>query len=102
MAFIKVAKIQDIPLGQVRVFEAGDGDIVMCNVEGRIYAIANLCTHDDGPLGEGQLIGNEIECPRHGARFEVQTGAVRSLPAVMPIPTFEVRVEGEDIWVDVG
>lgn len=101
MAFIQVAKVHDIPPGQVRAFEVGDEDVVLCNVGGQIYALANLCTHDDGPLGEGQLVGDEIECPRHGARFDVRTGAVRSLPAIVPIPTFEVRVEGEDVWVDV-
>jgi 3-phenylpropionate/trans-cinnamate dioxygenase ferredoxin subunit len=101
MAFVKVARVSDIPVGRVRVVELEDEEVALCNVNGEIYAVANVCTHDDGPLGEGYLAGDEIECPRHGARFNVSSGQVKSLPAIVPIPTFEVRVEGEDIWVDV-
>ena len=101
MAFVKVAKLGEVPPGRVKVVEAGDEDVALCNVAGEIYAIADVCTHDDGPLGQGYLYGDEIECPRHGARFCVRDGSVTSLPAIMPIPTFEVRVEGDDILVDV-
>jgi 3-phenylpropionate/trans-cinnamate dioxygenase ferredoxin subunit len=98
---MKVAKVSDVPAGRVKIVEAGDEDVALCNVDGQIYAVANVCTHDDGPLGEGYLLGYDIECPRHGARFDVRTGEVRSLPAIVPIPTFEVKVEGDDIFVDV-
>ncbi len=101
MAFVKVAKASEIPLGQVHVVEVEDEEIALCNVDGQIYAIANVCTHDDGPLGAGHLLGDEIECPRHGARFDVRTGEVKVLPAIIPLPTFKVRVEGEDVLVDV-
>ena len=101
MAFVKVARVSDIPVGRVRVVEFEDEEVALCNVHGEIYAVANVCTHDDGPLGEGYLAGDEIECPRHGARFNVSSGQVKSLPAIIPIPTFEVRIEGEDVWVDV-
>ncbi len=101
MAFVRAAKASDVPLGRVKVVEIGDEDVALCNVEGEICAVANVCTHDDGPLGEGVLLGDEIECPRHGARFNVRSGEVKSLPAIIPIPTFEVRVEGDDILVDV-
>jgi 3-phenylpropionate/trans-cinnamate dioxygenase ferredoxin subunit len=101
MAFVKAAKVSDVPQGQVKVVEVGYEDVALCNVDGEIYAVANVCTHDDGPLGEGYLVGNEIECPRHGARFDVRSGEVRSLPAIVPIPTFEVKIEGDDILVDV-
>jgi 3-phenylpropionate/trans-cinnamate dioxygenase ferredoxin subunit len=101
MTFVKVAKVSDLPSGEVRVVEVEDEDVALCNVNGEIYAIANLCTHDNGPLNAGHLSGDEIECPRHGARFNVRTGAVKALPAVMPLPTFEVQVQGEDILVDV-
>jgi 3-phenylpropionate/trans-cinnamate dioxygenase ferredoxin subunit len=101
MAFVYAAKVSDVPLGKVKVVEVGDEELVLCNVGGEIYAIANVCTHDDGPLGEGMLLGEEIECPRHGARFSVRSGEVRALPAIIPIPTFEVRVEGDEILVDV-
>lgn len=101
MAFLKAAKLSEIETGQVKVVEVGDEDVALCNVGGKIYAVANVCTHDDGPLGAGYLLGDEIECPRHGARFNVRTGAVKTLPAITPIPTFEVKIEGDDILVDV-
>ena len=101
MAFVKAAKVSDIPSGRTRVVEVGDEEVALCNVGGEIYAVANVCTHDDGPLGEGYLSGDEIECPRHGARFCVRTGEVRTLPAIIPIPTFEVKVEGDVVFVDI-
>jgi len=101
MAFVKAAKVSEVPQGRVKVVEVGDEDVALCNVGGEIYAIANVCTHDDGPLGEGYLAGDEIECPRHGARFNVRTGEVKSLPAIVSIPTFEVKIDGDDILVDV-
>jgi 3-phenylpropionate/trans-cinnamate dioxygenase ferredoxin subunit len=101
VAFVKAAKAGDIPPGRVKIVEIGDEDVALCNVEGDFYAIANVCSHDDGPLGEGYLLGDEIECPRHGARFNVRSGEVKSLPAIIAIPTFAVKVEGDDILVDV-
>jgi 3-phenylpropionate/trans-cinnamate dioxygenase ferredoxin subunit len=101
MAFVKPARVSDIPPGRVVTVEVGDEDVALCNVDGQLYAIANVCTHDDGPLGDGYLMGGEIECPRHGARFDVRTGEVRSLPAIVAVPTFDVRVEGDDILVDI-
>jgi 3-phenylpropionate/trans-cinnamate dioxygenase ferredoxin subunit len=101
MAFIRAASMRDVSSGQVQVVEVEDEEIVLCNVQGTIYAIANLCTHDDGPVGEGELIGHEIECPRHGARFDVRNGEARSLPAVVAIPTYPVQIAGDEILVDV-
>ena len=101
MAFIHAAKLSDVPPGRTLVVEIEDEDVALCNVGGEIYAIANVCTHDDGPLAAGYLMGEEIECPRHGARFNVRTGEVKTLPAIIPLPTFEVKVEGDDILVDV-
>ena len=101
MGFLKAARVEDVPPGRVVVVEVGDEDVALCNVGGEIYAVANVCTHDDGPLGEGYLLGDEIECPRHGARFDVRSGEVKSLPAIVPIPTFAVKIIGDDILVDV-
>jgi 3-phenylpropionate/trans-cinnamate dioxygenase ferredoxin subunit len=102
MAFIKAARVSDLPVGLVKVVDVGDEEVALCNVGGQIYAVANVCTHDDGPLGEGYLSDHEIECPRHGARFDVRSGAVKSLPAITPIPTYEVKVEGDDVFIDMG
>lgn len=101
MAFIKAATLSEIPPGRAKTVEVGDEDVALCNVDGQIYAIANVCTHDDGPLGDGYLLGSEIECPRHGARFDVCTGQVKTLPAIVPLSTFEVRIDGDDVLVDV-
>lgn len=97
--FEKVATIKDIPSGQVKVFEVDGERIAVCNVEGSLFAVADLCTHDDGPLGEGELDDHQIECPRHGARFDIRTGKALCLPAVLPIPTYQVELRGEDVWV---
>jgi 3-phenylpropionate/trans-cinnamate dioxygenase ferredoxin subunit len=101
MAFVRAANVSDVPLGHAVPVEVEGEDIALCNVAGEIYAVANLCTHDGGPLGEGHLVDHAIECPRHGAQFDVKTGQVRSLPAIIPIGTFPVRIDGEEIYVDV-
>ena len=88
--FSKVASKADVPVGHVKVYTVEKKRIAVCNVEGKFYAVADLCTHDGGPLGEGELVENTIECPRHGARFDVETGAVVCMPAVIP-PTLTAR-----------
>jgi 3-phenylpropionate/trans-cinnamate dioxygenase ferredoxin subunit len=102
MAFVRVASKDDVPPGQVRVFDVGGWSIALANVDGEFFAIDNVCTHDGGPLGEGVLAGETVECPRHGARFDVRTGRVRALPAVLPVPTYPVEVVGDEVRVDVG
>jgi 3-phenylpropionate/trans-cinnamate dioxygenase ferredoxin subunit len=99
--FQTAAKTTDIPVGQVRVFTVDGFDVAIANVGGSFYAIDDVCTHDGGPLGEGTLVGDQVECPRHGARFDVKTGRVRALPAVLPVRTYEVKVEGDEIKVKV-
>jgi 3-phenylpropionate/trans-cinnamate dioxygenase ferredoxin subunit len=99
--FVKVASTADIPPGQVRVFDVNGNQVAVCNVDGAFYAIDDVCTHDGGPLDQGQLEGNLIECPRHGARFDVTTGRVVALPAVVPVRTYPVQVEGDEIRVSV-
>lgn len=97
--FIRVASTADIPLDTIKIVEADGHRIALCHSQDGFYAVADLCTHDNGPLGEGELIDNQIECPRHGARFDIKTGAVLCLPAIVPIPTFELEVRGQEIWV---
>ena len=73
--------------------------IGVANVGGEFYAFGDVCTHDDGPVAEGELDDYLIECPRHGARFDIRTGVVRLLPAVTPIPVYPLRIEGDRILV---
>jgi 3-phenylpropionate/trans-cinnamate dioxygenase ferredoxin subunit len=96
-----VAKASEIPPERVAVFRIGDHDVAVCNVEGTFYAIDDLCTHDGGSLDQGELEDAEIECPRHGARFDVRTGAAIQLPAFEPVETHEVRVDGDAVQVGV-
>ena len=100
--FVKVAKTDDVPDGQVKIYQVDGRQIALCNVGGEFYAIDDVCTHDEGPLGEGELDGHEIECPRHGARFDVKTGRALTLPAVMPVKAYAVRVAGDDVEVQVA
>ncbi|MBI3996916.1 MAG: non-heme iron oxygenase ferredoxin subunit [Candidatus Omnitrophica bacterium] len=101
--FITVARASGIPVGQFQAVQAGGKRLLICHVDGdRFYAVDDTCTHDDGPLGDGWLEGTAIECPRHGARFDVTTGTVLCLPAAVPIRSYPVKVEGEEIKVDVS
>jgi 3-phenylpropionate/trans-cinnamate dioxygenase ferredoxin subunit len=99
--FVTVAKTNEIPPGERDVFEIDGLYIAVFNVGGTYYAVEDVCTHDDGPLAEGDLYGYEIECPRHGARFDIRTGKVLSMPAVIDVPWFPVRVEGDKIQVAI-
>jgi 3-phenylpropionate/trans-cinnamate dioxygenase ferredoxin subunit len=101
-SFTRVARVADIPVGSARVFTVRGVRLALCNVDGTIYAIDDTCTHDDGPLGEGHLDGYAIECPRHGARFDVRTGAVVRMPAAFPVRSYPTHVENGEIAVDLG
>jgi 3-phenylpropionate/trans-cinnamate dioxygenase ferredoxin subunit len=98
--FFRLAETADVAPGQVKVYEVQGRRIALCNVEGTFYAIDDVCTHDGGPLDQGELDGHQIECPRHGARFDVRSGRALALPAVMPVRSYPVRVE--DGVVKVG
>jgi 3-phenylpropionate/trans-cinnamate dioxygenase ferredoxin subunit len=100
-SYVTVARLADIPQGQVKVVDVAGERVAVANVEGSLYAIEDRCSHDDGPLGEGTLRGGEIECPRHGARFEVKTGRPLCLPAVVPVKTYPVKVEGDEVKVSL-
>lgn len=100
-SFKTVAKVSDVARGRVKVVEVEGKRIALCNVNGTVYAVDDLCTHDNGPLGEGELFNDQIECPRHGARFDVKSGKVTCLPAVIPVKTYEVKIEGEEVMIKV-
>lgn len=99
--YLAVATTAEIPAGQHKVVDAREHSIVVCNVGGVYYALANVCSHDGGPLGEGEVYDYEIQCPRHGARFDVRTGKVLSFPAVVDVPAYPVKVEGDKILVQI-
>ena len=97
--FVKVAKVGDLPPGERMFYDFEDVTVTVFNVDGKFYCIEDVCTHDGGPVGDGNLFEFCIECPRHGALFDIRDGSVVSMPAVVPVPTYEVKVEGDDILV---
>lgn len=100
MADYSVAKVGDVEEGRTLRVVVDGTEVLLCKCEGNIYAIEDVCTHDGAPLDQGGLEGCEITCARHGAVFDVRTGAVLALPAVVPVPTFKVRIVGDDVFVD--
>lgn len=100
--YVKVASVDDVLEGHAIVVDIDGESLALARVDGGIYCIDNICTHDGGPLGEGELDGTALECPRHGARFDVCTGRALSFPAVVPVNTYDVKIEGQDVLVDLG
>ncbi|MFN2135700.1 MAG: non-heme iron oxygenase ferredoxin subunit [Candidatus Promineifilaceae bacterium] len=98
--FVKVARADDLESGERMWLEFEEETVILFNINGAFYCIADVCTHDGGPLEDGELDGYEVECPRHGARFDVRTGAALCLPAVTPVPAYEVRVVDGDIYIE--
>jgi 3-phenylpropionate/trans-cinnamate dioxygenase ferredoxin subunit len=96
--FIKVATLSDLAPGEKILVEYEDEDVGLISLDNEIYAISDVCTHDDGPLMEGELDGEHVICPRHGARFNVKTGDY-TFPAFAPIPRYLVKIEGVDILI---
>jgi 3-phenylpropionate/trans-cinnamate dioxygenase ferredoxin subunit len=104
LAFEAVATVNQLPPGERIVVEMGERYIAVFNVDGNLYAIEDVCTHDGGPLGEGELLDDEpqnpkVECERHGATFELTSGKP-TFPAVVPVDRFPVKIEGDNILVD--
>jgi nitrite reductase/ring-hydroxylating ferredoxin subunit len=99
--FVKVGTTGDLAPGQGRKVEAGGKKIALFNVDGTYYAIDDTCTHRGGPLSEGELSGNEVTCPWHGAIFDVTTGKVLGPPATKGVARYNVRVSGNSIEVEI-
>ena len=98
--FFPIAAVADIPNGERLFIEIDEAFIVVFNIAGDFYAIADLCSHDDGPLGDGEVDDHAIVCPRHGARFDLRNGKALTFPAVEDIPAYPVRVS--DGYIEVG
>jgi 3-phenylpropionate/trans-cinnamate dioxygenase ferredoxin subunit len=97
--FVTVARLEELPNGARLRLEIDGQGIAVFNVAGSLYAIADVCTHDDGPLADGLLEGLELECPRHGARFDLASGKALLRPAVVDIPAYPVRVIGDEVQI---
>ena len=100
--FVEVCKVSDVSDPGRMLVEVDDRMIALFRVAGKFYAIDDLCTHDGGPLADGDLDGFVIACPRHGATFDIRTGQVLSMPATRDTVAHEVKVEGESVWVKLN
>jgi nitrite reductase/ring-hydroxylating ferredoxin subunit len=98
---VKVAEAKDVAPGTGKVVEAEGRSLALFNVSGTFYAIDNTCTHMGGPLGEGDLAGEVVTCPWHGAQFNVKTGDVLTPPAWSGVQSFPVQVQGDDVLVEL-
>jgi 3-phenylpropionate/trans-cinnamate dioxygenase ferredoxin subunit len=99
--FVKVATRSELPPGGRKLVEIDGRAIALFNLDGAIHAIDDVCTHDGGPLAEGELVGCEIQCPRHGARFDIRTGRPMCMPAIERVAVHETEVRGDDVYVAV-
>ena len=97
--WVDVAPADELQPGDFRIVDIDDVEIAVINCDDRFYAIEDVCTHDGGELTGGEIEGCEIECPRHGARFNIKTGEALSAPAYEPIAIFPVRIEGGVVQV---
>ena len=99
--FIKVASAADLAPGEAKCVEVAGKKIALFNLEGSFYAIDDTCTHRGGPLSEGEVSGEEVTCPWHGAVYNIKTGAVLGPPAPRGVARYAVRVQGSDVEVEV-
>jgi 3-phenylpropionate/trans-cinnamate dioxygenase ferredoxin subunit len=101
LEYVEVSPVNELKNGERLFVEVGDRSLVIFNIAGDFFAIGDVCSHDDGPVGEGELEGFSIICPRHGAEFDIRTGKVMQLPAVVDIPAYPVRVVDGQIQVGI-
>lgn len=101
MAFLRAAKKDEIPPGTIRELQLDGKTVAVANVDGKLFAINNVCLHRGGPLGEGELAGKIVTCPWHGWQYDVTSGKTLHNPAAC-VETYPVELRGEDIFVDCG
>lgn len=99
--FVEIAPVSELPNGERLFVEIEGKPLVIFNIADRFFSIGDVCSHDDGPVGEGDIEGYNITCPRHGAQFDIRTGKVVQMPAVVDIPAYPVKVVDGMIQVGV-
>lgn len=100
---ITVCRLAELPSGAVRLVETPAGKVGVFNCDGNLYAIEDRCSHDEGPLAEGEFDADEctVECPRHGSLFDLRTGQPKTLPAYQAVDTFPVMIEDDVVKIEV-
>lgn len=101
-SFVKVARVDEIPAGEMKIVEVEGEEIVVANLGGEFVAFANTCTHRAGPMGEGMLISDVVECPFHGGQFNARTGEVVAPPPSEPLKTYPLQVQDGEVWVSAS
>jgi 3-phenylpropionate/trans-cinnamate dioxygenase ferredoxin component len=99
--FVKVCDESEIIEGKIMTAEIKEHPIAIARYEGKLFAVDNICTHDGGHLGDGNVIQGQVQCPRHGARFDLKTGQVKRMPAILGIGTYEIKVENGQVFVAI-
>lgn len=100
--WVRVARVADCPVGTLKAVDADGNAVVLANVDGAICALQDRCSHEEYPLSDGELDGDQVVCSYHGARFDACSGACRALPAVLPVKSYPVDVRDGEVFVDVG
>jgi nitrite reductase/ring-hydroxylating ferredoxin subunit len=98
-SFVTVAKVGDLAPGEMTYVEVDDEPVCLINLDGEFHAISDTCTHEEASLSDGEIDGDEIECPLHGGAFNIRTGEPVAFPVVVPIERFRVRVVGDEVQV---
>ena len=98
---ITIAKKDEILEGGRKIFAVGEKRLALFNVGGEYYCIGDICSHDDGPVAEGECDGYSIECPRHSAKFDLRDGSVLYFPAIRGIPSYPVEIVGDELTIDI-
>jgi 3-phenylpropionate/trans-cinnamate dioxygenase ferredoxin subunit len=100
--FVPVAKVSELPDPGKMLVEVEDRLVALFKVNGQLFALDDVCTHDGGPLAEGKLEDHTIACPRHGAKFDIRTGKALTMPATQPTVAHEVKVVGDEVLVKLS
>jgi 3-phenylpropionate/trans-cinnamate dioxygenase ferredoxin subunit len=97
--FTTVASLADVPESGLKTVQVDGASLVLVRRRGQVYALEDRCSHEEFPLSAGEVTGDQITCALHGARFDLASGTPKALPAVLPVRTFECRVEGDEVQV---
>ncbi len=97
--FTTVASLAEVPENGMKTVQLNGADLLLVRRDGRVYALEDRCSHEEFPLSAGEVTGDQITCALHGARFDLASGTPKALPAVLPVRTFECRVEGDEVQV---
>lgn len=97
LKWYEVARVDDLAPGELMYVEVGNDPVALINLDGEYHALNDICTHQEASLSDGEVVGDEIECPLHGGAFEIRTGLPANFPVVVPVETYAVKVEGDRV-----